>query len=101
MNCYKLTSELDDEYLYRSDELLTQIENNVKNYYQIQLIIFFKSINYVIKQKIYRYSEFLNSYKDLITLVKKLHSSLKTEGHSQTITANAYFSNSININTVK
>ena len=81
MNCYKLTSESDNEYLCRSDKLLAQIGNNVKNYYQIQLIIFFKGIYYVIKQKIHRHSKFLNSYKDLITLVKKLHSSLKTEGH--------------------
>ena len=49
MNCYKLTSESDNKYLHRSDELLTQIENDIKNYHQIQLIIFFKSINYAIK----------------------------------------------------
>ena len=82
MNCHKLTSESDDEYLHRSDELLTQIENNVKNYHQIQLMIFFKSINYAMKQKICRHSEFLNSYEDLVTLMKKLHPSLETEGHS-------------------
>ena len=64
-------------------------------------MIFFKSINYVIKQKICRHSEFLNSCKDLITLVKKLHPSLKTEGHLQTITANTHFSESINVNTAK
>ena len=101
MNCYKLTSESDNEYLHRSDELLTQIGNNIKDYYQIQLMIFFKGINYAIKQKIYRHSKFLNSYKDLITLIKKLHSSLKTEGHSQTTTANTHFSKDINTNTVK
>ena len=49
MNCYKLASESDDEYLYISDELLVQIEDNVKDYYQIQLMVFFKSMNYVIK----------------------------------------------------
>ena len=101
MNCHKLTSESDDEYLHRSDELLTQIENDVKNYHQIQLMVFFKSINYAIKQKICRHSEFLNSCKDLITLVKKLHSSLRTEGHLQTTTANTHFSKSINVNTAK
>ena len=82
MNCYKLTSESDNEYLCRSDELLTQIENDIKNYYQIQLMVFFKSMNYVIKQKIHRHPEFSNSHKDLIILIKKLHSSLETEGHS-------------------
>ena len=101
MNCYKLASESDNEYLCRSDELLTQIENDIKNYYQIQLMIFFKSINYIIKQKICRHPEFLNSCKDLVTLIKKLHSSLKTEGHSQTITVNTHFSDSINMNTAK
>ena len=101
MNCYKLTSESDNEYLYRLDKLLTQIENDIKNYHQIQLMIFFKSINYTIKQKICEYFKFLNSYKDLITLVKKLHSSLKTEGHSQTTTINTHFSDSINTNTAK
>ena len=101
MNCYKLTSESDNEYLHRSDELLTQIENDIKNYHQIQLMIFFKSINYVIKQKICRHSKFLNSCEDLITLVKKLHSSLKTKGHLQTTTVNAHFSNDINVNTAK
>ena len=64
-------------------------------------MIFFKSIDYVIKQKIHKHSEFLNSYKDLITLVKKLHSSLETEGYLQTTTVNTHFSNSINVNTVK
>ena len=54
----------------------------MKDYHQIQLIVFFKDINYVIKQKIYRHPEFLNSCKDLITLMKKLHPSLETEGHS-------------------
>ena len=73
----------------------------MKNYHQIQLIIFFKSINYAIKQKICRHSKFLNSCKDLITLIKKLCPSLKTEGHLQTITVNAHFSDSINTNTVK
>ena len=33
MNCHKLTSESDDEYLHRSDELLAQIENDVKDYH--------------------------------------------------------------------
>ena len=64
-------------------------------------MIFFKGINYVIKQKIHRHSEFLNSYKDLITLIKKLHSSLKTEGHLQTAIMNTHFSNDINVNTAK
>ena len=64
-------------------------------------MIFFKSINYVIKQKICKHLKFLNSYKDLITLVKKLCPSLKTEGHLQTITVNAHFSESINVNTAK
>ena len=73
----------------------------MKNYHQIQLMIFFKSINYVIKQKICRHSEILNSYKDLITLIKKLHSSLKTEGHLQTTTVNTHFSSDINVNTAK
>ena len=49
MNCYKLASESDNEYLHRSDKLLTQIENDVKDYHQIQLMIFFKSMNYAIK----------------------------------------------------
>ena len=49
MNYYKLTSKSNNEYLYRLDELLTQIENDIKNYHQIQLMIFFKSIDYVIK----------------------------------------------------
>ena len=101
MNCYKLTSESDDKYLHRLDELLAQIGNDVKNYYQIQLMIFFKSINYAIKQKICRHPEFLNSYKDLITLMKKLHPSLKTEGYSQTTTVNTHFSEGINVNTAK
>ena len=64
-------------------------------------MIFFKGINYVIKQKICRHSEFLNSHKDLITLIKKLCPSLKTEGHSQTTTVNTHFSESTNVNTVK
>ena len=64
-------------------------------------MIFFKSIDYFIKQKICRHSEFLNSYKDLVTLIKKLCSSLKTEGYLQTITVNAHFSDDININTIK
>ena len=101
MNCYKLASESDDEYLHRSDELLVQIENDVKDYHQIQLMIFFKGMNYVIKQKICRHLKFSNSYEDLITLTKKLHSSLKTEGHLQTTTANTHFSEGINVNTVK
>ena len=81
MNCHKLASESDNEYLYRSDELLAQIEDDIKNYHQIQLMVFFKGINYVMKQKICRHLKFLNSCKDLVTLVKKLHPSLKTEGH--------------------
>ena len=101
MNCHKLASESDNEYLHRLDKLLTQIENNIKNYYQIQLMIFFKSINYVIKQKICRYSKFLNSCEDLITLIKKLYSSLKTESHLQTTTVNTYFSGDTYINTAK
>ena len=101
MNCYKLTSESDDEYLHRSDELLTQIGDDVKDYYQIQLMIFFKGINYVIKQKIHGHPEFLNSCEDLITLMKKLHPSLRTEGHLQTTTVNTHFSEGINMNTVK
>ena len=101
MNCHKLTSESDDEYLHRSDELLTQIENDIKNYYQIQLMVFFKGINYAIKQKICRHSEFSNSYKDLITLTKKLCPSLKTEGYSQTTTVNTHSSKDINVNTAK
>ena len=82
MNCHKLTSKSDNEYLCRSYELLAQIGDDMKNYHQIQLMVFFKSMNYVIKQKIHRYSEFLNSCEDLVTLVKKLCPSLKTEGHS-------------------
>ena len=101
MNCYKLTSESDDEYLHRSDELLAQIGNDVKDYHQIQLMIFFKGMNYVIKQKICRHSKFLNSCEDLVTLVKKLHSSLETEGHLQTTTTNTYFSEGTNVNTAK
>ena len=101
MNCYKLASESDDEYLHRSDELLAQIEDNVKDYHQIQLMIFFKSINYVMKQKICRHSKFSNSCEDLITLVKKLHPSLETEGHSQTTTVNTHSSEGTNMNTVK
>ena len=101
MNCHKLASKSDDEYLHRLDELLTQIENDMKDYHQIQLIVFFKGIDSAMKQKICRHSEFLNSCKDLITLVKKLHSSLKTEGHSQTTTTNTHSSRSINMNTAK
>ena len=101
MNCHKLASESDDKYLHRSDELLIQIEDDVKNYHQIQLIVFFKSMNYVIKQKIYRHPEFSNPYEDLITLTKKLHPSLKTEGHLQTTTMNTHFSESTNVNTAK
>ena len=101
MNCYKLASESDDEYLHRSDELLAQIEDDMKDYHQIQLMVFFKSINYVMKQKICEHSEFSNSCKDLVTLTKKLHPSLKTEGHSQTTTVNTHSSRSINMNTVK
>ena len=101
MNCHKLASESDDEYLHRLDELLAQIENDVKDYHQIQLMIFFKSMNYVMKQKICRHPEFSNSYKDLITLVKKLCPSFETEGHLQTTTVNTHFSESINTNTAK
>ena len=64
-------------------------------------MVFFKSMNYVMKQKICRHPEFLNSYEDLITLVKKLHSSLKIEGHLQTTTVNTHSSESINVNTAK
>ena len=81
INCHKLASELDDEYLHRLNELLTQIGNDMKDYHQIQLMVFFKGMNYAIKQKICRHPEFSNSYEDLITLVKKLCSSLETEGH--------------------
>ena len=49
MNCHKLASESDDEYLHRSDELLTQIGDNMKNYHQIQLMVFFKGMNYAMK----------------------------------------------------
>ena len=101
MNCYKLASKSDNKYLHRSDELLAQIEDDVKNYYQIQLMIFFKSINYVIKQKICKHPEFSNSCKDLITLIKKLCSSLKTEDHLQTTTVNTHFSDDTNVNTAK
>ena len=101
MNCYKLASELDDEYLHRSDELLAQIGNNVKDYHQIQLMVFFKGMNYVMKQKICRHSEFSNSCEDLITLMKKLHSSLETEGHLWITTVNTHFSEDINTNTAK
>lgn len=68
MNCHKLTSKSNDEYLHRSDKLLTQIDDDVKDYHQIQLMIFFKNMNYVMKQKICEHSEFSNSYEDLITL---------------------------------
>ena len=101
MNCHKLASESDDEYLYRSDELLTQIGDDVKNYHQIQLMVFFKGINYAMKQKICRHSEFSNSHKDLITLTKKLHPSFRTEGHLQTTTVNTHSSGGINVNTAK
>ena len=101
MNCHKLASKSDDEYLHRLNELLAQIGDDVKDYHQIQLMVFFKSMNYAIKQKICEHPEFLNSYKDLVTLVKKLHSSLKTEGHLQTTTVNTLFSEGTNINTVK
>ena len=101
MNCYKLISELNKEYLCRSDELLTQIENEVKNYQQIQLMIFFKGINHVMKQKICKHPEFSNSCEDLITLTKKLCLSIETETHSQTITANTNFSESISAKPVK
>ena len=49
MNCHKLASELDDEYLCRSDELLAQIGDDIKDYHQIQLMVFFKDIDYAIK----------------------------------------------------
>ena len=101
MNCYKLASESDDEYLHKSDKLLAQIEDDMKNYHQIQLMVFFKGMNYIMKQKICEHPEFSNSYKDLITLVKKLCSSLETEGHLQTTTVNTHFSEGTNMNTAK
>ena len=101
MNCHKLASESDDEYLHRSDKLLAQIGDDMKDYHQIQLKVFFKSMNYAMKQKICRHSEFSNSHEDLITLTKKLHSSLKTEGHLQTTTVNTHSSEGTNVNTVK
>ena len=101
MNCHKLASESDNEYLHRLDELLAQIGDDVKDYHQIQLMVFFKNMNYVIKQKICGHPEFSNSYEDLVTLIKKLHPSLKTEGHLQTTTVNTHFSDGINTNTVK
>ena len=101
MNCYKLASKSDDECLHRSDELLTQIGDDIKNYYQIQLMIFFKGMNYAMKQKICEHPEFSNSHEDLFTLMKKLHSSLKTEGHLQTTTVYTYFSEGTNVNTAK
>ena len=64
-------------------------------------MIFFKDMNYVMKQKICKHLEFLNSYEDLITLVKKLCPSLETEGHSQTTTMNTHSSEGINVNTAK
>ena len=64
-------------------------------------MVFFKSINYAMKQKICEHLKFSNSYKDLVTLIKKLCPSLKTEGHLQTTTANAYFSDGTYVNTAK
>ncbi|SLM36520.1 hypothetical protein LPUS_06097 [Lasallia pustulata] len=61
MNCHKLGSESDDEYLRRSDELLAQIGNEAKDYHQIQLMIFFKDLDQAIKQKICGHPVFPNS----------------------------------------
>ena len=61
MNCHKLGSESDDEYLCRSDELLAQIGNEAKDYHQIQLMIFFKGLDQAMKQKICGHPVFPNS----------------------------------------
>ena len=82
MNCHKLGSESDDEYLCRSDELLAQIGNEAKDYHQIQLMIFFKGLDQAMKQKICGHPVFPNSREDLVTLAKKLQPSIGTEAHS-------------------
>ena len=79
MNYHKLNSESDDEYLHRSKKLQAQIENNVKNSHHIQLMIFFKGMNSVMKWKIYEHLIFLNLQEDLVTLTKKLHLSVDDE----------------------
>ena len=49
MNCHKLNSETDNEYIHRSEKLQTQINDNTKNSHHIQLMIFFKDMNSVMK----------------------------------------------------
>ena len=44
----------------------------MKNSHHIQLIIFFKGMNSVMKWKIHEHLIFLNSQEDLVTLTKKL-----------------------------
>lgn len=49
MNCHKLNTESDDEYFCRSKKLQIQIKENVKNSHHIQLMIFFKKMNSIMK----------------------------------------------------
>ncbi|SLM40198.1 Zinc finger, CCHC-type [Lasallia pustulata] len=101
MNCHKLGSESDDEYLRRSDELLAQIGNEAKDYHQIQLMVFFKGLDQAMKQKICGHPVFPNSQEDLVILAKKLHPSIGSEPHSRATTANAGFNVSTSAKTTK
>ncbi|SLM35363.1 Reverse transcriptase domain [Lasallia pustulata] len=101
MNCHKLGSESDDEYLCRSDELLAQIGNEAKDYHQIQLMVFFKGLDQAMKQKICGHPVFPNSREDLVTLAKKLRPSIGSEPHSLATTANAGFNASTSAKTTK
>ncbi|SLM37804.1 Zinc finger, CCHC-type [Lasallia pustulata] len=101
MNCHKLGSESDNEYLRRSDELLAQIGNEAKDYHQIQLMVFFKGLDQAMKQKIRRHPVFPNSREDLVTLAKKLRPSIGSETHSRATTTNAGFNASSSAKTTK
>ena len=101
MNCHKLGSESDNEYLRRSDELLAQIGNEAKDYHQIQLMIFFKGLDQAIKQKICGHPVFPNSRKDLVNLAKKLRPSIGTEAHLRTTTTNTGSTGSTSANVAK
>ena len=96
MNCHKLNSETDDKYLHRSEKLQAQIDDNMKNSHHIQLMIFFKGMNSVIRWKIHKYSVFLNSCEDLMTLVKKLCFSVDLKISIWTVSVN--FTENLNMN---
>ena len=87
INCHKLNSETDDEYLYRSEELQTQIDDDTKNLHHIQLMLFFKDMNVAMRQKIHKYSVFLKLWEDLIILAKKLCLSVNDEVSIRTVSS--------------